>query len=129
MAGTTTPSITAKNRATETYRWTFIADASNAAIASKNSAVKISGRITDWRWIPGTPNPTASCVVTLKSANGVDALGGAATGLNASTPSNGVPLSGGSPWPTRVDSVLTFASTGNAVNSAQGYFEIDVERD
>ena len=126
MAGTTTRTEEKPSPKVVKHIIAATADASNGAVLSLAFG-KVDGWIMGFKTIPGSPAPTAGYSVTLSDSSGVDVLGGMGAGRSASVAESGVCLHGGAYNPMRrVDSVLTFAATGNSVNSAVITFEMTV---
>ena len=102
---------------------TFTADAANGAIASATIPIVTSG-LQGWYFYtvevdPGSTGPTAGYAITMKDTHGLDLCGGLLTSLSA-TATEIFDIGLGIPGFPVVTEDLTFASTGNLVNSATG---------
>lgn len=110
------------------FKFVWVADGAGA-VTSATTVEEVHGYIVKLRTDPGNPNPTAGYSTTLSDDDGCDTLGGAGAGRAAATPEQFMPLVGAGYFPCRVDSVLTFAVTGNIVANAVGEFYAYVEVD
>ena len=104
-----------------TITWT--ADSSDATVPETEIPdQEISGHVMHATTDPGSPAPTDGYGITLKDADGSDVFGGSLSGRDTADTETAEPL-----IPYRYFSgALTFALTGNSVNSATGTLKVYV---
>jgi len=123
MAGASTTIVKARDYNEELgrfrYEITWLADDATGAV----DPIDIPGVdafltlvVTD----PGATAPTTLYDITLNDEYGVDVMGGALVDRSATATEQAMPLIAGCPVPRVVDGPLTFALTGNSINSAIG---------
>ena len=79
----------------------------------------ISGKwLNSVEYVQGATQPTASWAFTVKNSNGMDVLGGVATGLSATTPGSIMPFVGAAFSPVQLTGSHVIGVTGNSVSGA-----------
>jgi len=116
------------NSVIEKLIFSFTSDDGTGAIASAITVGPVNGYITKVVTNPGSTAPTDNYGITLSDSDGCDVLGGAGSNRDTVNSEHLTPLVGGAYIPCRVDSVLTFAATGNSVNDATGEVIVYVDK-
>jgi hypothetical protein len=124
MAGTTTYTFDQRRSGITRYDVAYTADAADGSIPSLAVNV-VDGLLMHWEHNPGATPATSGLAVTLaQEGTGVDALcgGGVITTTSGANDFGGPTPNGSNITPVPVSGSLTFAATGNSVNSAVGVF-------